>query len=252
MLFLGWGVGLFAIVALAPAPAAAHRERGRHGRARDAARGPAADRPFIHPVAPVLSGTPWLAIHVPIIVVSYSVLAMATGSRTSSVGVEIFAPAGATSSARWSELLYWYIHVGIDPAHRGHPDRLDLGRLLVGPLLGLGPEGGLVAGRVPRLHGDPARPLRRADPQLRRRRRSIAAFWTILMTYLGVNFVLASGLHAYGFGTRAAPVDGDRRRRRDRVRRPRMAGRKGRESAERPHHPPGRGRLSRRTCPRRA
>ena len=30
---------------------------------------------------------------------------------------------------------------------------------------------------------------------------SIAAFWTILMTYLGVNFVLASGLHAYGFGS---------------------------------------------------
>ncbi|HEU4333489.1 MAG TPA: cytochrome c biogenesis protein CcsA, partial [Candidatus Eisenbacteria bacterium] len=30
---------------------------------------------------------------------------------------------------------------------------------------------------------------------------SIAAFWTILMTYLGVNFVLASGLHSYGFGS---------------------------------------------------
>jgi hypothetical protein len=30
---------------------------------------------------------------------------------------------------------------------------------------------------------------------------SIVAFWTILMTYLGVNFVLASGLHSYGFGS---------------------------------------------------
>jgi len=30
---------------------------------------------------------------------------------------------------------------------------------------------------------------------------SIAAFWTILMTYLGVNYVLASGLHSYGFGS---------------------------------------------------
>jgi cytochrome c biogenesis factor len=29
---------------------------------------------------------------------------------------------------------------------------------------------------------------------------SIVAFQTILMTYLGVNFVLASGLHSYGFG----------------------------------------------------
>jgi hypothetical protein len=30
---------------------------------------------------------------------------------------------------------------------------------------------------------------------------SIAAFGTILMTYLGVNFVLAAGLHSYGFGS---------------------------------------------------
>jgi cytochrome c biogenesis factor len=29
---------------------------------------------------------------------------------------------------------------------------------------------------------------------------SIVAFQTVLMTYLGVNFVLASGLHSYGFG----------------------------------------------------
>jgi hypothetical protein len=29
---------------------------------------------------------------------------------------------------------------------------------------------------------------------------SIVAFWTILMTYVGVNYVLASGLHSYGFG----------------------------------------------------
>jgi cytochrome c biogenesis factor len=29
---------------------------------------------------------------------------------------------------------------------------------------------------------------------------SIVAFWTILMTYIGVNFVLATGMHSYGFG----------------------------------------------------
>ena len=29
---------------------------------------------------------------------------------------------------------------------------------------------------------------------------SIVAFQTILMTYLGVNYVLAAGLHSYGFG----------------------------------------------------
>jgi ABC-type transport system involved in cytochrome c biogenesis permease subunit len=30
---------------------------------------------------------------------------------------------------------------------------------------------------------------------------SILAFQTILMTYLGVNFVLSAGLHSYGFGS---------------------------------------------------
>ena len=29
---------------------------------------------------------------------------------------------------------------------------------------------------------------------------SIVAFQTILMTYLGVNFVLSTGLHSYGMG----------------------------------------------------
>jgi hypothetical protein len=29
---------------------------------------------------------------------------------------------------------------------------------------------------------------------------SIVAFWTILMTYVGVNFILSAGLHSYGFG----------------------------------------------------
>jgi uncharacterized membrane protein YhaH (DUF805 family) len=29
---------------------------------------------------------------------------------------------------------------------------------------------------------------------------SILAFLTVLMTYLGVNFILSAGLHSYGFG----------------------------------------------------
>jgi hypothetical protein len=33
--------------------------------------------------------------------------------------------------------------------------------------------------------------------------KSILAFWLIIMTYVGVNFVLGIGLHSYGFGTGA-------------------------------------------------
>ena len=33
--------------------------------------------------------------------------------------------------------------------------------------------------------------------------KSVLAFWLIIMTYVGVNYVLGTGLHSYGFGTGA-------------------------------------------------
>jgi hypothetical protein len=33
--------------------------------------------------------------------------------------------------------------------------------------------------------------------------KSVLAFWLIIMTYIGVNFVLGTGLHSYAFGTGA-------------------------------------------------
>jgi len=57
--------------------------------------------PFIHPMAPVLSGTFWLAVHVPIIMVSYSVLALGVVVAHMQIGFELFAPGGATSPCGW-------------------------------------------------------------------------------------------------------------------------------------------------------
>jgi ABC-type transport system involved in cytochrome c biogenesis permease subunit len=157
--------------------------------------------PFIHPMMPVLSGTPWLAIHVPIIVVSYSVLAMATGLAHLVVGVEIFAPKRLDLSARWSELLYWYIHVGSILLITGILTGSVWAASSWGRYWGWDPKEvwSLVAflAYMAILHA-------RFDEQIQAfgvAVASIAAFWTILMTYLGVNFVLASGLHAYGFGS---------------------------------------------------
>ncbi|MEO8054721.1 MAG: cytochrome c biogenesis protein CcsA, partial [Acidobacteriota bacterium] len=201
MLFLGWGVGLFGVVAVLL--------RQRLLLSNAAGMGALAMMlvdllpmdPFIHPMMPVLSGTPWLAIHVPIIVVSYSVLAMATGLAHLVVGVEIFAPKRRDLSARWSELLYWYIHVG---------SILLIAGILTGSIWAASSWGrywgwdpkevwSLVAflAYMAILHA-------RFDEQIREfgvAICSIAAFWTILMTYLGVNYVLASGLHSYGFGS---------------------------------------------------
>jgi len=46
----------------------------------------------------------------------------------------------------------------------------------------------------------PARLSRARRSARRRRPLSIIVFWSMLMTYVGVNFVLATGLHSYGFG----------------------------------------------------
>jgi cytochrome c-type biogenesis protein CcsB len=201
MLFLGWGVGLFAVVALCL--------RQRLLIANAAGMGALAMLlvdllpmdPFIHPMMPVLTGTPWLAIHVPIIVVSYSVLAMATGLAHLVVGVEIFAPKRRDLAARWSELLYWYIHVGSILLIAGIFTGSIWAASSWGRYWGWDPKEvwSLVAflAYMAILHA-------RFDEQIREfgvAVCSIAAFWTILMTYLGVNFVLASGLHAYGFGS---------------------------------------------------
>ena len=201
MLFLGWGVGLFGVVALLL--------RQRLLVANAAGMGALAMLltdllpmdGFVHPVPPVLAGTPWLAIHVPIIVVSYSVLAMATGIAHLVVGAELFGGARRLQVERWSQLLYWYLHVG---------SILLIAGILTGSIWAASSWGrywgwdpkevwSLVAflAYMAILHA-------RFDAQIRSfgvAVCSILAFWTILMTYLGVNYVLASGLHAYGFGS---------------------------------------------------
>src|SRR5271169_485641 len=201
MLFLGWGVGLFGVVGLAL--------RQRLLVANAAGMGTVAMMladllpvdPFIHPMAPVLSGTPWLAIHVPIVVVSYSVFAMATGLAHMAIGVEIFAPARRDLAARWNQLLYWYLHVGAILLIAGILTGSIWAASSWGRYWGWDPKEvwSLVAflAYMSILHA-------RFDEQIRNfgvAVASIAAFWTILMTYLGVNFVLATGLHSYGFGS---------------------------------------------------
>ncbi len=201
MLFLGWGVGLFGVVSLA----ARNRMLIFNASAMSALVMLLLDRlpidPFIHPMPPVLSGTPWLAIHVPIIMVSYSVFAIATFLAHLVLGAAIFAPGRRGLAERWSGLLYWYLIVG---------SILLIAGILTGSIWAASSWGrywgwdpkevwSLVAflAYMAILHA-------RIDEQIGSfgvAVSSIVAFWTILMTYLGVNFVLASGLHSYGFGS---------------------------------------------------
>jgi cytochrome c-type biogenesis protein CcsB len=201
LLFLAWGVGFFALVAGA---ALRNRIVILNAAAMSALTMALTDLlpidPFIHPMPPVLSGTYWLAVHVPIIMVGYAVLALGVVVAHMQIGFEVFAPARRTLALRMSDLLYWYMWVGSILLVAGILTGSMWASSSWGRYWGWDPKEvwSLVAflAYMAILH---ARTERLIGP-FGVAAWSIAAFQTILMTYLGVNFVLASGLHSYGFG----------------------------------------------------
>ncbi len=201
LLFLGWGVGLFALVALL---FLRNRLVVLNATAMSALTMMLCDLlpidPFIHPMPPVLSGTPWLAIHVPIIMVSYSILALGVLVAHMQISVQIFAPARRDLALKMNDLLYWYIHTGSIFLIAGILTGSIWAASSWGRYWGWDPKEvwsliafcaylAILHGRFDRLIGI-----------LGVAALSIVAFWTILMTYIGVNFVLTAGLHSYGFG----------------------------------------------------
>ncbi|HVS02220.1 MAG TPA: cytochrome c biogenesis protein CcsA, partial [Thermoanaerobaculia bacterium] len=201
MLFLGWGVGFFALIA-----AAILRNRLviLNATAMAALTMALVDLlpmdPFVHPVQPVLANTAWLAIHVPIIMVSYAVLALGVVIAHMQIGLEIFRPARREAAERMNDLLYWYIQVGSILLITGILTGSIWAASSWGRYWGWDPKEvwSLVAflAYMAILH---ARFDRFLGP-FGVAAASILAFWTVLMTYIGVNYVLAAGLHSYGFG----------------------------------------------------
>lgn len=202
MLFLGWGIGLFALVAAALLK---NRLIIFNAAAMAALTMALVDLlpvdPFIHPMPPVLSGTPWLAIHVPIIMVSYSVLALGVLIAHLQIGVEMFRPDKRDTVEHLNGLLYWYMHVGSILLAAGIITGSVWAASSWGRYWGWDPKEvwSLIAflAYMAILHS-------RFDRQIGAfgvAAASIVAFWTVLMTYLGVNFVLSAGLHSYGFGS---------------------------------------------------
>jgi ABC-type transport system involved in cytochrome c biogenesis permease subunit len=253
LLFLSWGVGAFAIVSvflfrqrLVPLTASAMASLALI----------LADRlpvdHFIRPIAPVLLDTVWMSIHVPIIMVSYSVLALAVLIAHLQLVVLAAAPRRTELAQSVDGLLYWYLHVGSflltagiitgsmwaasswgrywgwDPkevwslvALLGYLTilhvRIDHQRiprwvyaagvlLLAATLAVIVPKlAPLTPGRILGLAGTVVgmgiMVLTRG--QFATAAKSIICFWLIVMTYVGVNFVLGIGLHSYGFGTGA-------------------------------------------------
>jgi cytochrome c-type biogenesis protein CcsB len=201
ILFLAWGVGFFALIAFV---VLRNRLVVLNAAAMSALTMALTDLlpidAFIHPVAPVLANTAWLAIHVPIIMVSYSVLALGVLFAHMQIGIGLFAPKRHELVARMNDLLYWYMHIGSILLIAGIITGSVWASFSWGRYWGWDPKEvwSLVAflAYLAILH---ARHQRYIGP-FAVAAISIAAFWTILMTYLGVNFVLTAGLHSYGFG----------------------------------------------------
>lgn len=201
MLFLAWGVGLFALIALVFIRNRLVLVNASAGATLTMLLVDLLPMDgFIHPMPPVLTGTPWLAIHVPIIMVSYAVLALGVIIAHMQIAFGALAPKREDLIEKMADLNYWYTMVG---------SILLIAGILTGSIWAASSWGrywgwdpkevwSLVAflAYMAILHGRSDRLLGRFGVAAW----SIIAFQTILMTYLGVNYVLGTGLHAYGFG----------------------------------------------------
>ncbi len=253
LLFLSWGMGAFAIVSVF---LVRHRLVLLTASFMGAVSLALADclpmNQFVRPIVPVLMDTVWMSIHVPIIMVSYSVLALGVLVAHVQLVVMAGAPSARKLTGTLDSMHYWYIHIGTilltagiitgsmwaasswgrywgwDPkevwslvALLGYLTilhvRLDHHKInpwmyVVALILGVAlfavvaPKlAPLTTGKIIGLVGTAAGMvlLVVARGRFATAAKSILCFWLIIMTYVGVNYVLGIGLHSYGFGTGA-------------------------------------------------
>jgi ABC-type transport system involved in cytochrome c biogenesis permease subunit len=253
LLFLGWGAGGVAIIS---GFVVSHRLVILTASAVGAVALMLADilpmDSYIRPIVPVLLDTVWMSIHVPVIMVSYAVLALGALVAHTQLVLMAALPSRRRLHDTLDSLHYWYIHVGSilllagivtgsmwaasswgrywgwDPKEvwslvallgylgilhvRIDQEKARRWAYVVGVILAIA----LFIIVVPKL-----RPLTGGKllafggtaigmvilvgmrGQFATALKSVVCFWLIIMTYVGVNYVLGIGLHSYGFGTGA-------------------------------------------------
>lgn len=162
---------------------------------------PAVLDPSIAPLVPVLRDNFWLSIHVPTITLSYASFALAMGLGHLTLIQYWRRPEGTTMAISLSHLNTRVIQVGILLLTTGIIlggiwAHFSWGRFwgwdpketwaLIALLCYLAPVHGRLAGWLGYFGMSVA---------------SVLAFNAVLMAWYGVNFVLGTGLHSYGFGT---------------------------------------------------
>lgn len=162
---------------------------------------PAVLDPSISPLVPVLRDNFWLSIHVPTIALSYASFALALGLGHVSLGNYLFTPGAKARIKTLSQLNYRVLQVGVLLLTAGIIlggiwAHFSWGRFwgwdpketwaLIALLCYLAPLHGRLVGWI----GDFGISVA-----------SVISFNAVLMAWYGVNFVLGTGLHSYGFGT---------------------------------------------------
>ncbi|MDP8245386.1 MAG: cytochrome c biogenesis protein CcsA [Candidatus Hinthialibacter antarcticus] len=156
--------------------------------------------PNIEPLVPVLRSNYWLIIHVLTITISYSAFALAMGLAHVSLFVYFYCPNNKMLLRELSLFLYRVLQVGVV--------LLAIGTILGGVwaaeswgrFWGWDPKEtwALISllGYLAILHARYTGWIHDFGTAIG----SILGFFLILMTWYGVNFVLGTGLHSYGFG----------------------------------------------------
>lgn len=162
---------------------------------------PAVLDPSISPLVPVLRDNFWLSIHVPTIALSYASFALALGLGHVSLGNYLFTPTATKRIKTLSQLNYRVLQVGVLLLTAGIIlggiwAHFSWGRFwgwdpketwaLIALLCYLAPLHGRLVGWIGDFGISAA---------------SVISFNAVLMAWYGVNFVLGTGLHSYGFGT---------------------------------------------------
>ena len=162
---------------------------------------PAILDPTIKPLVPVLRDNFWLSVHVPTITLSYASFALAFGLGHIVLAHYLFASDKNKRIRNLSKWNYGVLQVGVLLLTTG----IILGGIWAhfswGRFWGWDPKEtwaliALMCYVVP-LHGRLVGWLKDFGMAVT----SVVAFNAVLMAWYGVNFVLGTGLHSYGFGT---------------------------------------------------
>ncbi|MBI1387346.1 MAG: cytochrome C biogenesis protein [bacterium] len=156
--------------------------------------------PNIEPLVPVLRSNYWLIIHVLTITISYSAFALAMGLAHVNLFVYFYRPNNKALLRELSLFLYRVLQVGVVLLAAG----TILGGVWAaeswGRFWGWDPKEtwALISllGYMAVLHARYTGWIHDFGTAVG----SILGFFLVLMTWYGVNFVLATGLHSYGFG----------------------------------------------------